>query len=261
MIQPYQNLEYSPEWPVEQQLDLYLPSDVRPEAPLLLFIHGGAWISGDKSEAKTIAEQISNEGIAVASANYRLSTRPEVKSPHHAQDVAKCYAWLVRNACRFGYSPKNIFVMGHSVGAHTAGMLATGTFLSDAGVLPPSMPKGFIGLEGIYDVPLLVQTWPTYREWFVDKAFTCESTWDKGSPTHRHVVIGAPWLVAHSAEDELVDMAQSTTFVKHLALEKVPAKLLDDLTGSHDEVISDFSSPLGEKILRFILDKKSRSAG
>ena len=225
----------------EQQLDLYWPLADGAKRPLILFIHGGAWIGGDKNQYVAVAHRFVADGFTVAAVNYRVS--PAVKNPVHAQDVSLAYAWLVKHANK-RFDPTKIFLMGHSAGAHNSGMLASSDFLEKAGVTKDNLPKGYIGLEGIYDIPNLIKVWPSYREWFIEKAFGAESAWADGSPTRRAIKNKAPWLVIHSTEDQLVDLAQSRDFAAHLKQSGVSVELNDRATGNHDMVVNDLFDPV-----------------
>ncbi len=249
---PPKTIPYVVNGEATQQLDLYLPKNADAKTPLVLFVHGGAWGGGDKRNHAAMAYRFEADGIATAVVNYRLS--PGVKNPVHVQDVATAYAWLVNNSNQ-KFSPMKIFVMGHSAGAHNAGMLATGDFLLKAGVDSASQPKGYIGLEGIYDIPNLIKVWPGYKAWFIDKAFGPETNWAAGSPTRRKLQNKAPWLVIHSTEDELVDLAQARDFAAHLKQSGVDVTLNDTATGKHDQVINsigDAANPVTKQIEDFI---------
>src|SRR5262245_52773947 len=109
---------------VKHKLDLYLPTGLK-DFPMLLFVHGGAWLHGDKDFgfgfygglAKTYAKQ----GVGVAVTNYRLS--PDVKHPEHVKDVARAFAWLHKNAGKHGGKADQLFICGHSAGGHLVSLL------------------------------------------------------------------------------------------------------------------------------------------
>ncbi len=233
-------------------LDLYLP-DGKTGEPLIMFVHGGAWISGDKSLCTGLGKRFARAGYAVAVPNYRLSPEGSpVVSPDHVKDAAAAYAWLEAHAGDYGFSAKDIFVGGHSAGGHTAGMLATGSFLKDAGAR--EMPAGFYGLEGVYDIPALDQKFPKYRSWFLNKGFGGGANWKKLSPTRRPLVVNAPWLLVQSNEDELVDKGQMIGFKEHLTEQHVVSleAVTDDL-GTHDGMINEVSET-GNKTDKIIIE-------
>src|SRR5262245_48249877 len=91
-------------------LDMYLPKDQK-DYPVVLFIHGGAWIKGDKNHLgiySQLGQSLARHGIGVVSANYRLS--PKVKHPEHIRDVARAFAWVHKNIGKFGGRPSELFV-------------------------------------------------------------------------------------------------------------------------------------------------------
>lgn len=113
-------------------LDLYLPT-LAPSCappPLVVYVHGGAWVTGDKrSQIATKVRYFAEEGLAFASLNYRLSAMPGgapgVQYPTHNQDVARAIAWLRERATMYGYRAERITLFGHSAGAGIATLVGT----------------------------------------------------------------------------------------------------------------------------------------
>jgi len=242
----HMNLPYLDDGSSAHQLDLALPAK-RGENPLLIFVHGGAWVSGDKSMYQRVGFIWGQRGYAVAIPNYRLSSSGAPKHPAHVEDIAAAYRWLVANAGKYGYRKDRIYVIGHSAGAHIAGLLATGDYLRH------SPPTGFVGLEGIYDLPKLDSAWPAYRNWFITKAFGNPNKWAVASPTRRPVVLKTPWLVIHSTQDELVDVGQSQDFAKHLRDGGVSVSKHADEYSTHEAVASALLDP-NSKVFRLVSD-------
>jgi acetyl esterase/lipase len=232
-----------------RRLDLYLPTASGPPLPpLLVYIHGGAWVSGDRRQYAPLGLALASQGAAVAIINYRLSgDGPEaIRHPAHAQDAAAAIAWLHKNAKSYGYDPARIFVGGHSAGAHISALLAyDGGLLSAVGVRPESI-RGYVGIEGIYDLPQLVRRFPAYRTDFLQLAFGADETaWRSASPqqlladsAHKR-----PWLLVHSRQDELVDIEQSRNFQKGLEKQGIPVRFLGLERGSHFGVVGELSTP------------------
>jgi len=113
--------------PVKNRLDLFLPKGK--DWPLLVFVHGGEWISGDKSLKvmgseiyRNIGRFFASQGIGTAVINYRLL--PKVNWKSQILDVARAVAWLHANIRKYGGDPGRIFVMGHSSGAQLATRIA-----------------------------------------------------------------------------------------------------------------------------------------
>ena len=242
-------------------VDLYLPKGGSATRPLLVYIHGGAWISGDKRDYAMLGQRFAAMGIAFAAVNYRLSTVPGIVHPTHSLDTAKAIAWLVKAGK--GFDPKKVFVSGHSAGAHIAATLATSrSFWPSAGVPTGWRPAGYIGFEGIYDIPTLAIRWPTYPQWFLTKAFGDAKSWAQASPARLKNADHRPWLVIHSHKDELVDTGQSTEFAKAMRKQGVPAEYVEVPFKSHFGVVTGLGikgDPATEAVLRFIAKSQAES--
>ncbi len=145
--------------PVKHRLDLYLPRDQK-DFPVLFFVHGGAWQRGDKDQYLGIfgllGSLFARHGIGVVVTNYRLS--PAVTHPEHVRDVARAFAWTVRNIARYGGRPDEIFLSGHSAGAHLAALLVTDEAYLKAEGTSAKDVRAVIALSGVYK---LEDTWFT----------------------------------------------------------------------------------------------------
>jgi acetyl esterase/lipase len=113
-------------------LDLYLPPDSveRPATgfPLVVFIHGGGWLIGDKHRSGPFVDfpgvlaSLSAKGYVVASIEYRFSS--EARFPAQARDVKAAIRWLRLNASKYGIDPARAVTWGESAGAHLAALAA-----------------------------------------------------------------------------------------------------------------------------------------
>jgi acetyl esterase/lipase len=129
-----------------QRVDLWRP--VGDNAPLVIFVHGGGWSSGDKADEAGSAKPqfMLDRGFAFASVNYRLV--PEATVQEQVQDVADAIGLFVKDAPRLGVNPRRIYLMGHSSGGHIAALLGTDpSYLRRAGV-DISALAGIILLDG-----------------------------------------------------------------------------------------------------------------
>jgi acetyl esterase/lipase len=134
----------------KQKLDLYVPKDAT-KAPVLMWIHGGAWSTGDRSWYAEHGRRFAEEGILFAAISYRLS--PKVKHPAHIEDCARAFAWLHANVARYGGDPDRLFVSGQSAGGHLSALLATDPSWLRALKVPDGSIKGAIPMSGIYSIP------------------------------------------------------------------------------------------------------------
>ena len=133
----------------KHKLDLYLPSDKK-KFPVLVFIHGGSWRSGDRSNYPALGNRFAKLGIGVAIPSYRLMP----KSPHPAQieDTAAAFAWVYKNIDQFGGDPSRIYIAGHSAGGHLVALLALDAAYLKKYDIPLTAIRGVAALSGVYDV-------------------------------------------------------------------------------------------------------------
>jgi acetyl esterase/lipase len=132
-----------------QRIDVYMPVNPVPEAPLAVFFYGGSWSSGERADYRFVGEALASRGIVALVADYRLS--PAVRYPVFLQDCALAVRWARDNAQRLGASRSRLFVTGHSAGAYNAAMLALDArWLAEVGMRPAEL-AGWAGLAGPYD--------------------------------------------------------------------------------------------------------------
>ncbi len=133
----------------KHKLDLYLPRDQK-SYPVLVFLHGGSWRSGDRSLYMALGDRLARAGIGVAIPSYRLM--PQNPHPAQIEDVAAAFAWVVRNISQHGGDVTRIYLSGHSAGAHLAALLALDEKYLKKFDLPRTTIRGVIAMSGIYDV-------------------------------------------------------------------------------------------------------------
>jgi len=105
-------------------LDLFVPKAHRP-VPLIVWLHGGGWMRGSKSSHPMLAfaKSFVDDGFAVASINYRLSSHATF--PAQLEDCRAAVRWLYSNAGKFGIDPTRIAIIGQSAGGFLAALLGT----------------------------------------------------------------------------------------------------------------------------------------
>lgn len=130
-------------------LDIYAPRDADAPAPVVLFLHGGAWDSGRKSQYAFVGDALATAGFVAVIPDYRLY--PQVRWPEFLQDNARALRWALEHVAEYGGDPGDLFLMGHSAGAYDALMLALDPrWLAQVGCSPQAL-RGVIGLAGPYD--------------------------------------------------------------------------------------------------------------
>jgi acetyl esterase/lipase len=142
---------------VKQHLDLYLPKD-KTNFPVLVFVHGGGWTSGDRALYQPLGSLLAKAGIGVVIPSYRLM--PGAPYPAQIDDAAAAFAWVVKNIGARGGDVHQIYLSGHSAGGHLVSLLALDpSYLKKHDVAVSSI-RGVMSLSGVYDV----ETLPAFGE-------------------------------------------------------------------------------------------------
>jgi acetyl esterase/lipase len=177
--------------PDRHKLDLYLPRGKK-DFPVVMFVHGGSWKSGNKDEYVKLGELFATEGIGCVIPNYRLS--PKVQHPAHIEDVASAFAWTVGNIEKYGGRKDRIFACGHSAGGHLVSLLGTDDkYLSKEGLALKDV-RGVIAISGVHEINSLL---PMFRNTFGKDKEECRDA----SPIS-HVKAGdPPFLLLYADRD------------------------------------------------------------
>jgi arylformamidase len=134
-----------------QTLDIFPAKQNR---GLVIFIHGGYWRSLDKDDFSFFAKSYLDQGISVASINYRLC--PEVKIDAIVEDCRTAVEWLARNVSQYNIRFDRTVLIGHSAGAHLVAMLCATDWT--ARNVEESSFRGGVLISGLYDLSPLLQT-------------------------------------------------------------------------------------------------------
>lgn len=229
-----------------QKLDVYSPKGAK-DCPVVLFIHGGAWVFGDKDFFGLHAgmgRMFARHGIVAVVANYRLS--PKVKHPEHVKDVARAFAWTHRNIAHYGGRADRIYLCGHSAGGHLVSLLATDErYLKDEKRSFKDI-KGVMSMSGVYEIPAKL---------FAD-------VFGKDAEVHRlagplsHVKEGCPpFLILYAEKDYPSCDAQSEKFAKALQDKKVEVRIQLIKERNHLDILGKAvkdDDPGGRELLDFI---------
>lgn len=181
----------------KQALDIYLPP--APEnAPVIVMVHGGAWMVGDKANkgvANNKAAYWLPKGFVVVSVNYRLV--PDVTPLQQADDVAAALVYVQNHAVEWGGDPEKIVLMGHSAGAHLVALLAADPERYKAAGL-----KRWSGTVILDSAALdLVSIMKTPHMKFYDRVFGADiSLWKAASPLHRLLPAATPMMIVCSTQ-------------------------------------------------------------
>jgi acetyl esterase/lipase len=139
-----------------QVLDIYAPKGAK-GLPVVFWIHGGGWQTGDKKEVQLKPQAFNDQGFVFVSTNYRLL--PAVDMATIVRDVAKAAGWVHQYIPEHGGDPKRLFIMGHSAGAQLAALICTDDRYLKAEGVPLADVRGCVPVDGdTYDVPAIIET-------------------------------------------------------------------------------------------------------
>jgi kynurenine formamidase len=212
--------------------------------PYLIFVHGGAWVSGSPEAYSKLADSLRTQGYCAVVAKYSLA--PQAKHPVPVNELNETIVKTAKSSSA-GCDSKRIYLIGHSAGAHMIAFWNT--------AFTNSAVKGFIGLEGIYDLPLLLKKWPAYEDQFITAEFGKER--ESVSPARLKAKSKTRWLLIQSKEDELVDGAQTQVFKTFLDDQKISTRLVET-SGTHFDAVSQLEkadSTIAKAVSSFVNGK------
>lgn len=156
------NISYGPH--SRHRLDVYRPSGRAGVGPIAVFIYGGAWRDGHRSDFGFVGAALAARGVTTVIPDYRLF--PEVTFPAFVEDAAQAYLWTLKTLAVGDSGIRPIVLVGHSAGAHIAALLALDKrYLQRLGS-QVAMPSGLVGLAGPYAFD--PTTWPSTRAIFAN---------------------------------------------------------------------------------------------
>lgn len=217
-----------------QRLDVYVPAQLRGEAPLVVFFYGGGWRDGSRAQYEFVASSLTAQGMIVVIPDYRLY--PEVVFPEFVEDAGAAAAWALKNALKLGADPEQIYVMGHSAGAHLAALLVTDDRYLAAHGHGPGDFAGLIGLSGPYDfLPIesgyLLDVFP-------------ENSRERSQPIRFASDAVPRTLLIHGSGDSKVQPGNSRRFAEVLREKGVDVTLEIYPGTGHGRVVATLAPPL-----------------
>jgi arylformamidase len=132
-----------------EKLDVYPAT--RPDAPIQIFIHGGAWRSGTAAEHADAAELFHHAGAVYVVPDFTLVQDAADSLRSMAEQVRRSIAWVYKNATEIGGDGNRIYISGHSSGAHLAGVALVTDWRREHGI-PDDFIEGALLCSGMYDL-------------------------------------------------------------------------------------------------------------
>ncbi len=212
---------------VRQQLDIYRPRSI-PQAgcPVVLQIHGGAWMMGDKgSQALPLMYSLASRGWICVAANYRLS--PSVGFPVHLHDCKSALCWIREHGREYGMNPDFIAVTGGSAGGHLSALMG---LTANQKEWQPDHPETDTSVQacvpfyGVYDLLVRFHQHPNknvYQRFLTGRVLheTLQDNprlWDMASPIAHIHADAPPFMVLHGSHDSLAVVSEGRIFSEKL---------------------------------------------
>jgi acetyl esterase/lipase len=234
-----------------QVLDIHAPPDAK-NLPVVFWIHGGGWQTGDKSGVQEKPRAFVEKGFVFVSTNYRLL--PHVDMGTLIRDVAKSLGWVHKHIAEHGGDPKRIFVMGHSAGAQLAALLCTDERYLKAEGVPFDVLKGCVPVDGdTYDIPAIIETAETrlrvhgmpMPKYGHRLKFGNDPALHRDFSAVTHVAKGKgipPFLILHVA-DHPDNSAQAQRFAAVMKDAGVPVKVFSARDTNHTKINANLGLP------------------
>ena len=213
-----------------------------PDAPTLMYIHGGYWQRQDKSIYSFLAEPFVNSGVNVVIPNYDLC--PAGTIPAITDQIQQAILWLWRNAASLGVSRDHINVSGHSAGGHLTAMMLATDWLVLGDDIPADIIKSAISLSGIYELEPLRQT--TIN----DAVGIDEWTAADYSPLYLSPTSSAPLLVSLGGAETSQFHQQSRNFVAEWMQYEIEIAQHTEPGVDHFDVVNRLADPESELFKR-----------
>ncbi len=225
---PSGDFEYRPNVPYAKRGDivlranLYLPKGSGP-FPAVLFIHGGGWSSGDRTQLRVPAAYLAERGIAAVAVSYRLSG--QATYPAAIEDVKEAVRWVRANAARYRIHPDNLGAAGSSAGGHLAALLALTAGKAE-------QIKAVVPLNPVLDLTAL-QGSPMVAKFLGAPCPERMELCREASPVFRVHPGAPPFYIMHGTDDKTVPYSQATAMVAALKKAGVQARLFTGEDAPH----------------------------
>ncbi len=227
-VRRIRNVDYWGDGNYRHKCDILVPRDGTPErAPVLVYIHGGAWMIGDKREqGRPMMGELVRRGWVCVAVNYRLS--PRATWPAHVVDCKRALAWVREHIAEYGGDPSFVAVSGGSAGGHLAALVA---LTPGDSAFQPGFEDADTGVDacvpfyGVYDMTGEQsgsgKYGPGLVELLEERVFKVaiaddREVFEQASPTFRVVPSAPPIFVLHGGNDTLVPVEVARVFVDRL---------------------------------------------
>jgi acetyl esterase/lipase len=213
-------------------LDIYEPAEnTSAPLPAVVLIHGGGWISFNKSTMRTMGMFLARSGFVAFSVDYRLFHGTENQWPAQLDDVQRAVRWIRANAAKYHVDADHIGAFGHSAGAQLAALLGMEDTRDNS---DPALAKYSSKVQAVVDVSG-PSDFTTNRDPDGDAFLTSflggdyaghAKLWQDASPAFHIAKTDSPFLIVHGTQDDSVPIAQAEELADKLKQVGVPVKFV-----------------------------------
>ena len=219
-----------------EALDIYRAKEAN--APIFVFIHGGAWLGGSAKDYGYPAEMFVNAGIHYIAVDFVAIKEAGGDLGVMAKQVRSAVAWVHNNAVSFGGDPVRLYVGGHSSGGHLCGVVLVTDWQKEFG-LPQNIIKAGLCMSGMYDMkPVALSARSKYVK------FT-EAMEDSMSAIRHIDLLNAPITVTYGTFETPDFQRQSRDFAAAVKAAGKPVQLIEAPNYAHLEMCESLGNPYG----------------
>jgi len=244
------------------KMDIYFPPQASAPWPVVIYVHGGTWTSGDKDHIQTFRDStgMKDDSFLYVSINYRLA--PKYKFPAQIQDLKCAVRYLRAHAAEYNLNPNKIGAWGSSAGAHLVSLLGTadasagwdvGEYLDQS-----SQVQAVVDMFGPSDLTRIFQVKDKQIQKIVFGTFDPQNPiWVAASPVTYVSPDDPPFLILQGDKDQTVPLEQSQIFFDKLQAAGVISELVIVKNADHgfarvgNTPISPSPQEIGQKIEAF----------
>jgi arylformamidase len=219
-----------------EKLDIYHAK--RANAPIFVFIHGGAWLGGDAKNYAFPAELFANAGAHYVALDFIAIKEAGGDLRVMAQQVRRGIAWVYKNAGKFNGDRDRLYIGGHSSGGHLCGVALVTDWQQDFG-LPANVVKGGLCMSGMYDMkPVRLSKRSSYVK------FTDET--EQAMSSQRHLdLLRAPIIVTYGTNETPEFQRQNRDFAAAVKAAGKAVDLVEAPDFNHFEMAESLGNPYG----------------
>lgn len=213
-IEEIKNIEYKNINGKSLQLDIYKPKNIDKAAPLLVFIHGGGWKGGQRSDYLVYLVAFAKKGYITATVSYRLLK--DGPYPACVEDISDAVRWFYNNGGKYDYDPDRIALIGGSAGAHLALLAAYGWKNPNVNSDSTDVPENSHRIKAVVDIYGPTDLTTEYSRnhplvtSFIARSFEqAPDLYKEASPIHYLDKNDPPTMILHGTSDDLVPISQS----------------------------------------------------